>query len=465
MNNSSHVDVQSINPATGEVIATFRSASESDVEAALTRVKAGQKKWLAGTSREDRAACIRRLGTILVREKEVIADLVHRECGFPRIAVLGECGSALNGVEHYIKENSRFEDEDFPLDTTWIDTRATIQYEPHGVIGHIGIWNFPIWQTMITLIPGLLTGNGIVFKPSELATMSGLKVGEMVFEAGFPKDLFVPLIGGGDVGKKMVRSGFDALVFTGGIETGMDIARNAGIKPMILELSGNDAGIVCSDADVDTAARGVASGTFGRAGQVCIRIKRVYVHRAIAPEFIKRLVEITSHIDPRVNVGPLIREKARDNVDRVVNDAVAGGSKLLIGGKKLDGPGFFYEPTILLVDRDDLEVTRKETFGPVCPIQIVDDEDQAIRKANDTGYGLGATIWTKDQVKALRLARSLEAGNVWINDCGRSLTCGEFFQGWKQSGIPSSQRRIQMFLKKKSVIDHLKCEPRANWFR
>jgi len=146
-------------------------------------------------------------------------------------------------------------------------------------------------------------------------------------------------------------------------------------------------------------------------------------------------------------------------------EAVAGGSKLLIGGKKLDGPGFFYEPTILLVERDDLEVTRKETFGPGCPIRIVDDEEEAIIKANDTGYGLGATVWTRDQAKALRLARSLEAGNVWINDCGRSLSCGEFFQGWKQSGIPSSQRRIQMFLKKKSVIDHLKCEPRANWFR
>ena len=465
MNNSSHVDVQSINPATGEVIAEFRSASESDVEEALTRVKAGQRKWLAGSSREERAACIRKLGTILVREKEDVADLVHRECGFPRNAVLGECGSALNGVEHYITEYSKFEDEDFPLDASWIDTRATIHYEPHGVIGHIGIWNFPIWQTMITLIPGLLTGNGIVFKPSELATLSGLKVAEMVGEAGFPKDLFVPLIGGGDVGRKMVRSGFDALVFTGGIETGIDIARNAGIKPMILELSGNDAGIVCSDADVETAARGVSSGTFGRAGQVCIRIKRVYVHKAVATEFIKRLVEITSHIDPKVNVGPLIREKARENVDRVVKEAVGGGSKLLIGGKKVEGPGFFYEPTILLIDRDDLEVTRKETFGPVCPIRIVDDEEEAIMKANDTGYGLGATVWTKDQAKALRLARSLEAGNVWINDCGRSLSCGEFFQGWKQSGIPSSQRRIQMFLKKKSVIDHLKCEPRTNWFR
>jgi succinate-semialdehyde dehydrogenase/glutarate-semialdehyde dehydrogenase/succinyl-CoA reductase len=459
------VEIQSIDPGSGKVIAEFGSASESDVDEALSKAKISQAKWCRDTSRDDRAACVRKLGSILVREKENLADLVHRECGFPRNAVLGECNSALNGVEHYIREYSRFQDEDFPLDASWVDTKATIHYVPHGIIGHIGIWNFPIWQTMITVIPGLLTGNGIVFKPSEMATLSGLKVAEMVHEAGFPKDLFVPLIGGADVGKKMVRSDFDALVFTGGIKTGLEIVRNAGIKPMILELSGNDAGIICSDVDVETAARGVCSGTFGRAGQVCIRIKRVYVHKDVAEQFIRRLVDITSHIDPRASIGPLIREEARKNVDRVVKDSVAKGSKLLLGGKKLDGPGYFYEPTILLIDRDDLEVTGKETFGPVCPIRIVNDDEQAVRLANDTGYGLGATIWTKDQQRAMKLAASLEAGNVWINDCGRSLSCGEFFQGWKQSGIPSSQRRIQMFLKKKSVIDHLRCDPRPNWFK
>jgi acyl-CoA reductase-like NAD-dependent aldehyde dehydrogenase len=465
MSNSFFVEIRSINPASGALIEEFRSASESDVGEALDRARSCQRKWYQETSREDRAVCIRRLGTVLTREKEHIADLVHEECGFPRNAVLGECGSALAGVEHYVAEYARFQDEAFPLDSTWIDTKATIQYVPHGVVGHIGIWNFPIWQTMITAIPGLLTGNAIVFKPSELCTRSGLKIAEMVHQAGFPDDLFIPLIGGADVGKQMVRSGFDALVFTGGIDTGKDIAQSAGIKPMVLELSGNDAGIVCSDADIETAARGVCSGTFGRAGQVCIRIKRVYVHRDVADQFIRRVVDIASRIDARTNVGPLIRESARENVDRVVKSAVAGGAELLLGGKKVEGPGYFYEPTVLLVHRDDLEVTRKETFGPVCPIRIVDDEDQAVLKANDTGYGLGATIWTRDQSKAMRIVSSLEAGNIWINDCGRSLICGEFFQGWKQSGIASSQRRIQMFLKKRSVIDHLKCEPRPSWFR
>ena len=167
--------IRSINPVTGSAIAEFRSASEKDVDRALDRARACQRRWYRETDREDRAVCIRRLGTVLTREKERIADLVHEECGFPRNAVLGECGSALAGVEHYIAEYARFEDETFPLDSSWIDTRATIQYVPHGVIGHIGIWNFPIWQTMITAIPGLLAGNAIVFKPSELCTGSGLQ--------------------------------------------------------------------------------------------------------------------------------------------------------------------------------------------------------------------------------------------------------------------------------------------------
>lgn len=328
------MDVQSINPGTGAVIAEFRSAKESDVSDALARSGSCQRKWYQETSRADRESCIRRLGSVLAREKDHIADLVHEECGFPRNAVLGECNSALTGVEYYIKEYSRFQDETFPLDTTWADTKATIQYVPHGVIGHIGIWNFPIWQTMITIIPGLMAGNAIVFKPSELSTMSGLKVAEMVHEAGFPEDLFIPLIGGADVGKEMVRSGFDALVFTGGIKTGIEIAHNAGIKPMILELSGNDAGIVCSDADIETAARGVCSGTFGRAGQICIRIKRVYVHKDAADQFIHRVVDIASRIDSRMSLGPLIRESSRDNVDRVVKSAVADGAKLLLGERR-----------------------------------------------------------------------------------------------------------------------------------
>ncbi len=440
-------------------------SSVADVSSAIARARMWQKANYAKQTPMERVDLIRSLGRILQKEKNSIAEVVHEECGFPKNAIIGECNSALTGVEHYIDEYARFQDEDFPLDSTWVDTKATIMYVPHGVLDHIGIWNFPVWQTMITAIPALLTGNAVVFKPSELSTMSGLKIADIVHEAGFPVDAFIPLVGGADIGKSMVTSPFDALVFTGGIETGLDITRNAGIKPMILELSGNDAAIVCNDADLEAAARGVCSGTFGRAGQICIRIKRVYVHKDVAAEFIERVVSIASKISVNDSVGPLIREDARRNVDRVVRDAETHGAKVLLGGRAVNGPGFFYEPTVLLLDRDNLEVTRKETFGPVCPIRIVEDEEQAVTRANDTNYGLGATIWTKDQVKAMRLASSLEAGNVWINDCGRSLPCGEFFQGWKQSGIASSQRRIQMFLKKRTVIDHLKCEPRPNWFK
>jgi acyl-CoA reductase-like NAD-dependent aldehyde dehydrogenase len=152
-------------------------------------------------------------------------------------------------------------------------------------------------------------------------------------------------------------------------------------------------------------------------------------------------------------------------VSRVVQDSVKGGAELLCGGYKIDGPGYFYAPTVLRYSNDDLEVVRKETFGPVCPVKVVHDEEEAIGLANSTPYGLGATIWTKDFEKGEALARKIEAGNVWINECVRTLPCGEYFQGWKQSGIPSSMSRLQMFTKKRTIVSHRSCEPRAHWYK
>jgi acyl-CoA reductase-like NAD-dependent aldehyde dehydrogenase len=236
------------------------------------------------------------------------------------------------------------------------------------------------------------------------------------------------------------------------------------VKPLILELSGNDAGIVCEDADLDTAARGVATGTFSRAGQVCIRVKRVYVNERIAERFLKKFVEVSSRVDIAGQVGPLIRESAREKVDKVVREAVAGGARLLLGGKKVDGPGFFYEPTILVLNKP-ARVMSEETFGPVSSVMIVKDDDEAVVLANQSQYGLGATVWTSDMGRAERLASMLEVGNVWINEWGRALTCGDYFQGWKSSGIASSQERLKMFLKKKAIIAHTVSEPRESWFK
>jgi succinyl-CoA reductase len=456
----------SIDPTNGEVLREFSSSTEREVREAVERARRAQNDWWLGHNKSDRLAVLKAVESVFHRSSAELIGIIQKEIGMPKSTITSSYNGALNGVRYYSDRYAALGDRPFPLDPSgWPGTQATIRYEPHGVLGHIGIWNYPFWQTMITAIPALLAGNAIVFKPSEYTTLTGLRIGELMKEAGLPDGVFETVLGGAEVGKVLVRSNVDVLAFTGGIETGKDIARNAGIKPLILELSGNDAGIVCPDADLEQAARGVATGTFLRAGQVCVRIKRVYIHQDIAERFLRRLVEIASRLDLEGQVGPLIREGARDRVDRVVQEAVRGGASLLLGGQKRKGPGFYYEPTILLLEDEGAEVMSRETFGPVCSIKVVDDEDEAIRLANDSEYGLGATIWTLDMERADRIARRLQVGNVWINEWGRSVVCGEYFLGCKSSGIPSSQERLMMFLRKKTIIAHYTNEPRANWFK
>jgi acyl-CoA reductase-like NAD-dependent aldehyde dehydrogenase len=457
--------VLSINPRTGQPIKEIPSSSPAELRDALARARRAQEKWFRGTSAEERVTQVKELEAVCRKRIDEVVSLMHEEVGTPKKALVGAYNSVLAGVDRYGAEYRKMAEVDFPLPPSWTDTRAKISFVPHGVIGHIGVWNFPFWQTMITTFPALLSGNAVVFKPSELSTLSGLRIAELVQEAGFPQDLYVPVVGGGDVGKRMVRSDCDAIAFTGGIEAGLDITRNAGIRPLILELSGNDAAIVGADADIEQAARGIAYGTFSRGGQVCIRIKRVYVHEEVAEALIGRLVDIASRLKVEEDVGPLIREEARDRVARVVQDAVRGGAELLWGGNRVKGPGYFYEPTVLRYYDDGIELVRKETFGPVCPVRVVHDEQQAVALANDSPYGLGATIWTSDFERGEVLAGQLEAGNIWINECVRTLPGGEYFQGWKQSGVPSSMSRLQMFTKKKTVVGHRSCEPRPHWFQ
>lgn len=458
------VVVRSVNPRTGQIMGEIASSTPAELHDALVRARRCQRDWYRGTGREERASLIKELEAVCLRCRDEVVGLMFEEVGIPKKALIGAYNSALSGVDHYIEEYLASGDRPYPLPSSWMTTDATISFRPHGVIGHIGVWNFPFWQTMITAIPALLTGNAVVFKPSELSTLSGLKIAELIHEAGYPKDLYIPVVGEADIGKLMVTSDFDAITFTGGIETGLDISRNAGIKPLILELSGNDAGIVREDADIEQAARGIAYGTFSRGGQVCVRIKRVYAHEAVVDELLERLVSIAERLSLDEDVGPLIRGEARDRVHRVVRDAIDRGAELLCGGEMPEGPGFFYPPTVLRYSDDDLEVVRRETFGPVCPVRAVRDDEEAIALANDTRYGLGATIWTSHIERGEEIAHRLEVGNVWINECVRTLPGGEYFQGWKQSGIPSSMSRLQMFTKKKTIVAHRSCEPRAHWF-
>ena len=457
--------VRSVNPRTGETIKEFVPSTQSDVLSNLIKGRSAQRQWMEERSRPERIDAVLELRSALLSMKEALITTEMLEGGFPQKDVIGTFNGVIKGFEHYVSELHLIDDYEFHLDpTSWPDTRATINPVPHGVIGHIGIWNYPFWQTMITVIPALLAGNAVVFKPSELTTMTGLRIKEAFDLTSMPTDLFQVLIGGADVGKAMVAAPFDAMVFTGGRATGLDIMHSSGVKPLILELSGNDPGIVCSDADIASAARGIASGAFSHGGQVCIRIKRLYVVKDIADRFIPELLKVVARLDVEHQIGPLIREEARAKVHEKVHTAVKQGCELLTGGENIPGIGYFFEPTVLKVSDDSLEIIKEETFGPVLPIRIVDSEEEAVRLANDSDYGLGATIWTADPVKGERIARRIEAGNVWINEHGRTINCGELFQGWKCSGIPSTNRRITLFMKKRTIVNHQSIQPRAHWF-
>jgi len=457
--------VRSINPRTGEVIKEFTPNQPGDVESSILNGRVAQQKWMAEWSKEERIAAVLEMRAAMMATKDDLIATEVLEGGFPQKDVIGTYNGVIKGFDHYVAEVRNIGDYDFPLDPVgWPETKATINMVPHGVIGHIGIWNYPLWQTMITVIPALLAGNAVVFKPSELTTMTGQKIKAAFDRTSMPKNLFQMLIGGVEMGKAMVAAPFDALVFTGGRNTGLDIMRNAGIKPMILELSGNDPGIVCADADVKAAARGIASGAFSHGGQVCIRVKRLYVMQEIADSFIRELLGVVSRIDAKQQIGPLIREEARAKVHEKVHRAVMNGCELLTGGENIPGLGYYFEPTVLKVTDDSLEIIKEETFGPVLPIRVVKNEEEAIKLANDSDYGLGATIWTSDPDKGENIAHRLEAGNVWINEHGRTINCGELFQGWKCSGIASTNRRITMFMKKRTIVDHRSSQPRAYWF-
>jgi len=457
--------VRSIDPRSGQLVKETACTYPHDVPAIMAKAKAAQRSW-AALPKQARIDVMLNAETIFTRERDALLNIIQSEGGFPKKGSMGAYNSALKGFAYYVQQYQQLDAKPFPLDPkAWVDTEATIQYVPHGVIGHIGIWNYPFWQTMITAIPALLVGNAVVFKPSEYTTLTGLRIAQLWHEAGVPEGVFVPVVGGPELGRELVRSDFDALVFTGGVNTGMDIIRNGGIKPMILELSGNDPAIICSDADLDQAVRGVANGTFSHGGQVCIRVKRVYVVESLAEKFIHLMVDIARRLDVREQVGPLIREDSRAKVHAAVQKAVASGAMLMYGGVRLEGPGYYYMPTVLVV-RKDVDVRfDDEIFGPVCPIIIVKDEDEAVRLANDSKYGLGATVWTSDQEKGQRIAAQIEAGTVWINECGRTLTGGDYFQGWKSSGIASSSDRLGLFLKKRAVIHHRSCQPRDHWMK
>jgi succinate-semialdehyde dehydrogenase / glutarate-semialdehyde dehydrogenase len=427
---------QDCNPATGECIAEIPITSPAELQASVQRARAAASAWSAMPA-EERFACLARAADGFGKQQDELADLITREMGKPRGDALGEVQGYANGIAETLEEvRIAIEPESFGDDGT------LVVRDPHGVVAAITPWNFPVGMPLSILIPALATGNTVVFKPSEHVPLCGAKIAE-ILNAELPAGVLELVQGAGEVGAALVEADIDMIGFTGSRDTGMAIMRAAsgGLKRLVLELGGKDPLVVFADADLDAAAECAVRHSLRNTGQVCCSVERVYVADEVAEKFEELVTDKArawSHGDgfeEGVQMGPLVSSEGRDKVTAQVRDAVNGGARLLLGGNADDGPGWFYPATVLADISPELRIHNDETFGPVVSLSRFDgNEDEAVRLANDTPYGLGASVYTGDIERGRRVAGRIRAGQVGVN---RYLggAAGTPWVGARQSGF------------------------------
>jgi len=445
--------LESLNPATGERLAQFEPAGEAEVRAAVARAREASRGW-GQLSPRDRADTLRRLERVLYERREEIAALITREAGKPLVESLAaEVMLVLDTLEYFARRGPGWlAPQPVPHHNLALKLKkGRLVCEPYGVVGIISPSNYPFSIPWSELIPALVAGNTVILKPSELTPQIGLAIGELIQKAGLPEGVATVILGDGLTGRAIVSSGIDKLIFTGSVATGKKIQAAAAerLLPTLLELGGKDPMIVCADADLDYASSGAVWGAFTNAGQACLSVERVYAAREVAEEFTRLCVEKTRKLrvgpgdDPSTDVGPLIRDGQVSVVEEHVRDAVRQGAQVQTGGRRLKGPGFFYQPTVLTGVHHGMQIMREETFGPVLPIMTVQDDSEAVALANDSDLGLSASIWTRDRRRGERLAAQLQAGAVMINDCASYFGISEAPHGGvKQSGIGRTHSRL-----------------------
>jgi acyl-CoA reductase-like NAD-dependent aldehyde dehydrogenase len=453
------------NPATGKVIAGVPVVPPEEVAALAERARRAQPGWEA-LGFDGRAAVMKRCQKWISDNAERVIETIQSETGKAyEEALVAEIGYAEGAFAFWSKNAEKYlAEERIRSASPFVKGRKLIvRYAPLGVVGVIGPWNYPLTNSFGDCIPAMMAGNAVLLKPSEVTPLTSMLMAEMLRECGLPEDVYQVVPGYGETAQAMIDE-VDFVMFTGSTATGKKVMERAArtLTPVSLELGGKDPMIVCADANIERAANAAVHYSMQNAGQTCTSTERVYVEEPIYDEFVRLVTDRVRDLRQSAPGGPgstdlgaVISPPQADIVERHVKDAVENGARVVVGGGRRDENGHYFEPTLIVDVNHDMACMREETFGPTVPVMKVRDAEEAVRLANDSQYGLQASVWTKDADKGERIARRIEAGTVTVNDAQVNYVALELpMGGWKESGLGTRHGAdgIRKYTKKQSVL-------------
>jgi succinate-semialdehyde dehydrogenase / glutarate-semialdehyde dehydrogenase len=434
------VNLKSINPSNGKVLGEVEASSQNEVQEKIAKARKAQKGW-ADIGFTSRGKILKNVIENFLKRKEEIAKLTSSEMGMPITLSRSDVDDSMHyfswyidNAEKYLSPEVIFEDE---------KTKHTIYREPIGVSANITPWNFTTSNFVWSVAQSLVSGNVVIYKTSEEVPLSGKLIEEIMKNSGLPEGVFSEVYGDGEVGKILVSGNVDLICFTGSTNTGKYLYKVAAEKfiRVFLELGGSAPGIIFDDVNVDRVIDSFFGNRFLYCGQVCDGLKRLIVHENKFDEVIQKLTEkinktkIGDSLDEKTEIGPLVSSKQLNTLEEQVYDAIKKGAKTEVGGEKLDiNGGYFYKPTVLTNINKDMRVWNEEVFGPVLPVVTFKTDEEAVKLANDTKYGLGSYVFTEDKKRANEIAQELKAGMVQVNNASYLQPCSPF-GGYKESGI------------------------------
>ncbi len=440
--------IEVINPATEEKIFEISPDSDSLVEEKFKKAKETFVLW-SNLPVEKRVVYLKKIYELIIKKRDHIAQVITKNNGKPLTeSYLTEIASALQVMEYFINKGPEIlKDKDIPLGPLYPTKKSLMSYEPLGVMAIIEPWNYPFYLPMSAITKTLIAGNTFIFKPASAVALIGKEIENILIEAGLPDGVANVVYGGGSTAEKILSLDIDKVIFTGSVEVGRAIAKKCAerLLPCMLELGGKDPAIVLKSSNLDFAVNGIVWGAIANCGQACASIERVYVDSEICEEFTNKIVSVVKNLkignglNEDTDVGPLISKEQVEKIEEQINDALSKGAKILTGGKRVGDKGFFIEPTVLSNVNHSMKVMYEETFGPIIPIMSFNSIENAIQYANDSKYGLAASVWTGDSLNAKKIAENLNCGTVWINDSlfqQAHPACP--WQGYKESGFGNS---------------------------